>query len=847
MATEPNQNESAMPPDNPGVLSKAALESLHPYAQETSYPAQTTIVRRGDVGSAFYLVVSGRVEVILGQAEHRLPLASLGQGDSFGEMSLLTKVPTSADVVTLTDTTLLVIPAEEFQDALDASAPLRNHLFARLCDNLRRTSTEAWDFFQHTQALSSLMHVPDSDEQIICISAAMDRLKKKIEELPRQSSPVLITGEPGTGKFFIAGKIHRSTAQKDKPLIILDCRQTGENQANKILFGAEQVREFTSRDSQPGGSDLQIQGALHLADKGCIILRHIDSLDLSAQENLCLYLDTLASHSDIFPRTRLIATTSEDLTDLVTSGLFHPKLAEQLKNNIMEIPSLRKRKRDILSLANFFLTTGRQKTGKNELQFTKSAEHALLSGRYQHRNVAELREAVELAMTFTEDDRIDAEHIFTGPKAQSMPFEYNLTPNQPIQWLIQSSSLHLLQGILLTAFSAIIVCCLAGGASLTGRVANTLVWAAWWPALLILFLFVGRLWCTVCPISTAGRIARLLGGLNLTPPAWMKNYTGWIMALLFLIIMGAEHTFHMTSTPLATGILLLCLMSLPVFFGLIFQRETWCRYLCPLGSLAASYSVSSTVQVRANPNVCASQCTSHECFKGSSTESGCPVFHHPLFARDAHLCKLCFTCLRSCPHQSAGIYLHPPLQNLWRLGELGKAIVPFALVFFFLALVMLSSHRLPWIADAGGFAIGASLTLLLAYILNAVLDKLFADNHDPALMCRVAFALIILAWGPFMAFLLYNIPELDAILIRAGNESILSPILNTKPITLLFILQLAVIIFAAACTAISFWRIRAHQKKNEAKTSHWQWKCIAALSALYLLVALTLILPEAIL
>jgi hypothetical protein len=160
---------------------------------------------------------------------------------------------------------------------------------------------------------------------------------------------------------------------------------------------------------------------------------------------------------------------------------------------------------------------------------------------------------------------------------------------------------------------------------------------------------------------------------------------------------------------------------------------------------------------------------------------------------------------------------------------------------------MLSSHRLPWIADAGGFAIGASLTLLLAYILNAVLDKLFADNHDPALMCRVAFALIILAWGPFMAFLLYNIPELDAILIRAGNESILSPILNTKPITLLFILQLAVIIFAAACTAISFWRIRAHQKKNEAKTSHWQWKCIAALSALYLLVALTLILPEAIL
>ncbi len=141
----------------------------------------------------------------------------------------------------------------------------------------------------------------------------------------------------------------------------------------------------------------------------------------------------------------------------------------------------------------------------------------------------------------------------------------------------------------------------------------------------------------------------------------------------------------------------------------------------------------------------------------------------------------------------------------------------------------------------------ASLTLLLAFILNTVLDKLFADNHDPALMCRVVFALVILAWGPFMAFLLYNIPELDAILIRAGNESILSPILNTKPITFLFILQIAAVIFAAACTAVSFWRIRANQKKNEAEINRLQWKCIAGLCAVYLLVTITLILPGVIL
>ncbi|MHC4396763.1 MAG: sigma 54-interacting transcriptional regulator [Planctomycetota bacterium] len=844
MVTEPNQNRNAVPvpPDSSSVLSKAVVESLRPHAQEVFYSDGAVIVHRGDSGSAFYLIVSGQVEVILGEAERRLPLARLGEGASFGEMSLLTQAPVSADVVAVADVKLLEIPSQRFQHALDASAPLRNHIFARLCENLRRTSTEAWDLFQHTQALSSLMHVQDSDEPVICESTAMTRLEKRINEFACKSSPVLITGETGTGKFFIAKKIHKTVARQKEPLIILDCQQINENQANKILFGAEKVAEFMRRDSQTGGSNLQFKGALHLADRGSIILRHIDSLEVSSQKNLYLYIDTLTKISDIFPQVRVIGTTTEDLTTLARDEAFHPQLTEQLTGNILKIPPLRRRKRDILSLAELFLDITNSKNEESASCFTKSAEHSLLSGQYQHRNVAELREAVELAATFADAGQIGAEHIFTGPKSQGLPFEYDLTQNRPIQWLIRRSSLWLLRGALLALFSAIIIFCLSVGTTLTGRVANTLVWALWWPGLLIIFLFIGRLWCTVCPISTMGRIARLPGSLKLTPPAWVKNHAGWIMAFLFLVIIGVEHIFHMTSTPFATGILLISLMSLPVFFCLIFQRETWCRYLCPLGSLAAGYSICSTVQVHANPNVCASQCTSHECFKGSKTEAGCPVFHHPLYARDAHLCKLCFACLRSCPHQSAKVYLHPPLQNLWRLGELGKALVPFALVVFFLAIVMLSSHNLSWVANTGGFTVVAVLSMVLAFILHAGLARLFDNDQDPALTNRVAFALLLLAWGPFMAFHLKNVPELDAILIRAADNSILSSIFNNTNISLLLILQLAAVIFAAACTAVCFWRIRVHHKSNNGKSAFWSWKFITALCALYLLVTIALIL-----
>lgn len=835
----------SVPTNKTNILSKSVLQSLRSYAQEISYPAGETIIHRGDPGAAFYIITSGRAEIILGHDQNQLPLARLSEGASFGEISLFTNAPVSADVKAVTDTTLLAISAEQFQGALAASAPLRNHIFVRLCNNLRQTSSETWDLFQHTQALSSLMHLKDSDEPIIFNSTAMAGVKRQIDELNSRSFPVLITGEAGTGKLFAARKVHQAVTARDEPLFILDCQEIDEKQAGKILFGRDQAADFIKRDSSSGSSDLLAKGTLHLADKGSIILRHIDALDISAQKTLCIYLDAMIKLEDIFPKVRLIATTGKDLSALAKDGRFHPPLAEHLKGNILEMPSLRKRKRDILPLAELFLKAGKSQTNNAAPVFTKAAEHMLLSSQYQHRNVAELREAVELAVTFAQTGQIDSEHIFTGPKNQGYAIEYDLTRNRPVQWLIQKSSLRFLQGLLIAVFAAIIALCFTASDTLIGRIANTLVWAAWWPALLVLFLFVGRIWCTVCPISAVGRISRLVGSMNLTPPAWVKNRSGWIMAFLFLIIIWTEHIFHMTGAPFATGILLLSLMSAPIVFCLTFQREMWCRYLCPLGSLAAGYSVCSTVQVHANPNVCASQCTTHDCFKGSRTESGCPVFHHPLYASNAHLCKLCFACLRNCPHQSAKIYLHPPLQNLWRLAELGETLAPLPLFVFFLAIVMLASQKLLCAASAGGFTFLACLSMALAFALNSGFSRLFANNNDHTLTCRIAFSLLILAWGPFMSFHLGNIPELDAVIVQAANGSVLSSILNIVPISFLFVSQFAVVMLAALCTAVCLWRIWARQTEHKNQT--WQWSLVIALCGVYLLTTIVLILHGVIL
>ena len=103
-----------------------------------------------------------------------------------------------------------------------------------------------------------------------------------------------------------------------------------------------------------------------------------------------------------------------------------------------------------------------------------------------------------------------------------------------------------------------------------------------------MFLIVGRLWCTVCPLSVVGRISKRLASLDRPPPSWLESSWVWTATVGFLLIIWSERVFHMTSNPVASGLLLLTLLVLPALFGMIYQREVWCRHACPLGTLGAA-------------------------------------------------------------------------------------------------------------------------------------------------------------------------------------------------------------------------------------------------------------------
>ena len=815
------------------TLDQTALEYLHLEGREVRYGDGEIIVHRGGAGEAFFVVLSGAVEVLLEASGGRqLPLARLGKGATFGEMSLLTDEPVSADVVARGDVELLVYPGELFQSALAGCVELRNHILTGFCASLRETNVMAWRYFQRSEVLETLMHAEESTGEVVAESRAMRNVEKQIAELGCDARSLLITGDAGVGKLFVARKIHEAVGDGSR-LVVVDCSRVDSAAVGKLLFGPSEDWEFHTRSGASGS--LPLSGALDLADRGTLVLRHVDALPVAMQDVLGRYAAGLAdAEGDISPCVRLLVTTRKDLDSLAETGDFSEDLARRLSERTLAVPALVERKRDILPLARLFLG---EHDPEGLQRFNTSAENTLVSAQFQYRNVAELREAVEFSSLFADGEEISSEHIFTGPRSEAGEIEYDLFPTTPVQWLLVGRRLPMLRVGVLAVFLMITVACLAAGETVSGRVANGVVWGLWWPFVIITFLLVGRMWCMICPIAMIGRIVRRLGCLGKKPPQWMKRHSGWTVLAGFLLLIWSEHYFKMISNPVATGLLMLTLMGAATVFCLIYQRESWCRYACPLGGLGAGYSAGATIHVRANPNVCVTQCTTHECFKGTDVSPGCSVFHHPMYAGDGQYCKMCLKCLSACPHGSARLYLRPPLQGIWRVGSLSETLAPFALVLFFAFVVMLASHKSTWVADSIWWYTSVFLAAVCAGIgLHSLLRRLFGD--ETGVVTSIASALFVLGAGPLMAFHLQNIPFLATVRISMPAE-VFGAVSGAVEIGLLEVLQFLAIMIAAGFATVAMWRIRV--RILDRGMAPWGWRLVDALAAVYLVGVLVLL------
>ncbi len=254
--------------------------------------------------------------------------------------------------------------------------------------------------FLHENRFSS-----DSFDGIVSLSPRMQDVGEQISVFASTDASVLIDGETGTGKGFVAEKIHQASKRSGYPFIKVNCGALPEQLLESELFG--HVRgAFT-------GADHNKPGMFRLADRGTIFFTEIGDLPVTLQVKLLTVLDdgeffAIGSTRKVAMTARIIAATSMDLKSMVREGQFREDLYYRLNVLRLHLPPLRDRAEDIPLLVDHFL--GSFATGSTVPEIDRSALDMLKEYSFPG-NVRELRNIVEHSITLSHGETIKTDHL----------------------------------------------------------------------------------------------------------------------------------------------------------------------------------------------------------------------------------------------------------------------------------------------------------------------------------------------------------------------------------------------------------------------------------------------------
>jgi two-component system response regulator AtoC len=277
----------------------------------------------------------------------------------------------------------------------------------------------------------------ERDEQfgnygIIGRSRLMRDIIERAERVAQSKSTVLITGETGTGKELVARAIHNRSAQRDMPLIKVNCAAIPETLLESELFG--HVRgAFT-------GAATSKKGKFALADGGSIFLDEIGTMSPALQAKLLRVLqerefEPLGSERTEKVDVRVIAATNRDLRQMVVEAKFQEDLYYRLNVIPIELPPLRDRRDDIPALVDHFVRKHAQRTGRRIDGVADGVVQALQQYEWPG-NVRELENTIERAVVLSSGSMLAADSISVlGASTSQNTGLPSLRLRQNIEWV----------------------------------------------------------------------------------------------------------------------------------------------------------------------------------------------------------------------------------------------------------------------------------------------------------------------------------------------------------------------------------------------------------------------------
>jgi hypothetical protein len=322
------------------------------------------------------------------------------------------------------------------------------------------------------------------------------------------------------------------------------------------------------------------------------------------------------------------------------------------------------------------------------------------------------------------------------------------------------------------------------------------VWIAWWAALMLMLVpLLGRSWCAVCPIPLPGEWMQNGAVLGPKPDGssgavrfggrrfpkifrniWLQNGAFTLLAVFSAVIL---------TRPSVSAWLLLGMILVAVAVSVVYERRSFCRYLCPVGGFIGLYSQLAPVELRViDSQVCASH-RQKSCFRGNQAGYGCPWNIFPGALKVNTNCGLCMECLRTCEYDNIALNLRafgadlkkPQARGLDEAYKvfilLGSALVYSAVMLGPWGLIKDAAYRIGslswWGYTLGLLALTWGLLPGLFYLTTRAAHTLAPTVHNPR-QSFTAYSVALLplgltAWVAFsLAFVFANLSYLWPVL-----------------------------------------------------------------------------------
>jgi len=747
---------------------QAIAESLYCLRVELG----TVIYQARQTPIGLYLLKKGTVEIYRQSPLGKSLIRYRNAGELFGYIPLVANSDEpsyQASAITLTNCEILFLSLTEFRRLIVQYPEIQQVIHSQLAQDLRDFAMRiAWEE-DRIQGLQGYIQPLPNGESILGQSKATQKLRKQIEQAANSMKPVVFHASPGTGKTFLAGFIHAQSKLAHQPFAELDCSQLQGLQDNIIntdsLFG------------RIGGES----GIIALLERGTLLLDNVQLLSEGDQTRLLHYLKTgeIIPNHDLVDLQTLSTKTPKTIQAEVRLILASPNKLELKDIEAIEIKlfSLPQRKGDIPDFAHYFLEKFCREQNRPLLHLDQSDLRRLISYEYPG-NLAELREILHRAVIMTPlGQKIIPEQALWSVQSTKNSFRLDLLTH--VSWLRgfllsrwYPKGFWLLMMVL---FVPLTILGFIGPQSRGSSITLNLFWAWWWPGYLFMFVFLGRLWCAVCPFMITGELLRRFSlwlfprkQLSWNTP-WLNRWGAWLLFAGFVVIYLWEQLWDLPHHAYLSAWLLVAITAGAVIFSQIYERRLWCRYLCPIGGMNGMFAKLSIIELRSTQQVCGSQCNTFGCYKGSGVTTitfadalptegqateGCPLYSHPAQLQDNRDCMLCMSCLKACPNRSAQLNLRFPASDLldnhrgfW--AEVSLLLLLFGGVFMHHAqdiLQFIGLNDIPIDSDHWLISVPIVLALLsipavLTYLIHA-LTRLCDPRQPP-------YVSVIYAYLPF--------------------------------------------------------------------------------------------------